>query len=193
MLKRLFQISVLLLTLFGSLRLYYNKQIGSVLDEYNGVEVYFNSIPFTSKGKSLAEDGYVFGEKYESLEFVKRYYYEHYGYRLPESVESIEELFDSSLEDGERNSKLGLIQYSNPSGYPIKEGDIVIFTSNFYNPDGHVAIVSKVGSKEIEIVQQNYWKSTRKVLDIEKKESLWYIEDERVVGRLQKKNMEGIE
>lgn len=193
MLKRLFQISVLLLTLFGSLRLYYNKQIGSVLDEYNGVEVYFNSIPFTSKGKSLAEDGYVFGEKYESLEFVKRYYYEYYGYRLPESVESIEELFDSSLEDGERNSKLGLIQYFNPSGYPIKEGDIIIFTPNFYSPDGHVAIVSKVDSKEIEIVQQNCWKSTRRVLNIEKKENSWYyIEDERVIGRLQK-NKEDIE
>ena len=193
MLKRLFQISVLLLTLFGSLRLYYNKQIGSVLDEYNGVEVYFNSIPFTSKGKSLAEDGYVFGEKYESLEFVKRYYYEHYGYRLPESVESTEELFNSSLEDGERNSKLGLIQYSNPSGYPIKEGDIIIFTPNFYNPDGHIAIVSKVDSKEIEIVQQNCWKSTRRVLNIEKKENSWYyIEDERGIGRLQK-NKEDIE
>lgn len=186
MFKRFLHVGVLLLTLFGSLRLYYNKQIGDVIDSYNGVEVYFNSIPFTSKGSSLTEDGYILGEKYQSTEFVTRYYYEKYNHKMSDSSGKAKDFYDSSLKDGERNLKRDLVQYSNPSSYPIKEGDIIIFKPTFYNPFGHVAIISKVKDNSIEIIQQNCWKTTRKNIEIENRENLWYIKDERVLGRLQK-------
>lgn len=185
MLKRVFQISILLLTLFGSLRLYYNKQIGEVIDNYNGVEVYFNSIPFTTKGENISEDGYYFGEKYQALEFVKRYYFEVYNQKL-ENIQDIKELYNHNLKDGEFNELAMLTQYSNPSNHPIKEGDILVFKPNFYNSDGHVAIISKVSGDKLEIVQQNCWKSTRKELKLESRENKWYIADEKVIGRLER-------
>ena len=184
-LKRVFQISILLLTLFGSLRLYYNKQIGEIIDSYNGVEVYFNSIPFTTKGENFSEDGYYYGEKYQALEFVKRYYFEVFNHRL-EDIKDVKELYNHNLKDGEFNRLTMLTQYSNPSNHPIKEGDILVFKPNFYNSDGHVAIISKVSEDKIEIVQQNCWKSTRKELKLESRENKWYIADEKVVGRLER-------
>lgn len=186
MLKRFLQIFILLLTLFGSLRLYYNKQIGDVIDNYNGVEIYFNSIPFTSKGESLNEDGYKFGEKYQALEFVKRYYFERYNYKFPEKFDSIEKLYNSTLKDGEKSLELGLVQYSNLSTYPFKEEDIILFKPTIYNPQGHIAIISKVEENSIEIIQQNCWKTTRKNIDTEKINNLWHIKDNKILGRLQK-------
>lgn len=186
MLKRFLQVSVLLLTLFGSLRLYYNKSVGDVIDNYNGVEVYFNNIPFTSKGESFSEDGYFYGKKYRSMEYVKRYYDEKLDHKIPEDISYGEEIFDESIKDGELNKKANLTQYSNPSNYPVKDGDILVLKRAFYDPKGHVAIVSKVQEDSIEIVQQNCWKTTRRELELEKTDNSWKIKNDRVLGRLQK-------
>ncbi|WP_291255866.1 CHAP domain-containing protein [Fusobacterium sp.] len=188
MLKRVLQISVLLLTLFGSLRLYYNKEVGKVIDNYNGVNIYFNNIPFTSKGDSFGADGYYYGKKYQGVEFVKRYYDHQFQHRFSTDIEKGKDFYDFNIKDGEINGGLELIQYSNPSVYSVKEGDILVFKPSLLKPNGGVAIVSKVGNNELELVQQNCWKKSRDIISLENRENKWYITDESVIGRLSKNN-----
>ena len=70
-LRTLAKSGILFTTLFVSLKIYYNKQIGTEIDKYNNVPVYFNSIPFTTDGTSRAKDGYIFGKKYSNIEFIR--------------------------------------------------------------------------------------------------------------------------
>ena len=59
--------------------------IGEVVDEFNGVKVYFNGAVEHVGGRNLAADGYNLGLKYQCVEFVKRYYYERFGHKMPNS------------------------------------------------------------------------------------------------------------
>ena len=153
--KRILQIMVLLLTLMGSLRLYYRKQIGNVIDEYGGIPVYFNSIPFTTQGENMAPDGYEFGKKFENIEFIKRFYYKEYGRKIP--VETVAELYNPKLNSGEKNIAINLYQYSDDSIPEI--GDIILSKTPFGE---YAGIVTKVTDDSVEIVRQNFWKETRK-------------------------------
>ena len=54
-------------------------QVGQAIDSLNHVMVYYNGGIRHSDGISKSEDDYEFGLKYESKEFVNRYFYEHYG------------------------------------------------------------------------------------------------------------------
>ncbi len=178
MLKRLLQIMVLLLALLGSLRLYYRKQIGSVIDEYKGVPVYFNSVPFYRGIENTASDGYEFGKKYENFEFIKRYYYNNYKHKIVET--NIDHLYDLGLKNGEFNKKNGLYQYSKVSNIQPKIGDIVLCKNMFGIYGG---IVTEVGKNSVQIIRQNFWKNTRETIQIEFKNDNWIMED-KVIGRL---------
>lgn len=51
--------------------------IGQERDRLNGVVVYHNGGVDHSSGRNLSPDGYNLGIKYQCVEFVKRYYYQH--------------------------------------------------------------------------------------------------------------------
>ncbi len=52
-----------------------SNDIGSIIDEFNGVAVYYNHNVGNVSGRNLAPDGYNLGLKYQCVEFVKRYYF----------------------------------------------------------------------------------------------------------------------
>lgn len=127
-------------------------EVGQVLDEYNGVKVYYNGGVSNLGERNLTKDGYNIGIKYQCVEFIKRYYYEHFNHKMPDSYGNAIDLYDKECNDGSLNIKRNLIQHKNPSVKKPKEGEIIIFDKTVFNSYGHVAIISKVEDDSIEII-----------------------------------------
>ena len=164
------------------------KQIGDKVDSLDGVYVYYNGSVAHVNGRNLTSDGYNLGLKYQCVEFVKRYYYEHYDHKMPDSYGHAKSFFKPGLDDGALNKDRGLYQYSNGSASIPKVGDLLVFDGNIWNEYGHVAIISEVGEEDIEIVQQNPGPTaeSRIRIGLEKSEGLWSIDREDVLGWLRK-------
>jgi len=63
--------------------------------------------------------------------------------------------FNPTGKDGHWNKDARLTQYTNPSKSKPEVGDILVMEGTILDVHGHVAIVSKVTEKKIEIIQQN--------------------------------------
>lgn len=166
-----------------------NYEIGQALDSLNGVKVYYNGgVGHTGK-RNISADGYNIGISYQCVEFVKRYYYEYYHHKMPDSYGNAKDFFDSSVKDGALNKARNLLQYTNPSRYKPETGDLVIFDGHGGNPYGHVAIVSSVKAHEIEIIQQNPgpFAPSRVTFDLDSTAKGFVIGHERLLGRLRMK------
>lgn len=129
--------------------------VGDVIDTYNGVPVYFNGAIGHVTERNVAPDGYNIGLKYQCVEFVKRYYYERFGHRMPQDRGHARDFFDPALSDGAMNAARGLMQFKNGAGTGPMAEDLVVFGPWLLNRYGHVAIVSEVGPDFVEVVQQN--------------------------------------
>jgi len=164
-------------------------EVGQKLDSLDGVYVYYNGGVDNVEERHLTADGYNLGLKYQCVEFVKRYYYEHYHHKMPDSYGHAKDFFDAELKDGSYNVKRDLIQYTNPCKYKPKEGDLVIFDGNTINPYGHVAIISKVSDSLVEIVQQNPgpFASSRVTYDLIYNENKYFLGHSRILGWLRKR------
>jgi surface antigen len=160
---------------------------GDKLDSLNGVVVYHNDKKKHDEDRNLASDGYNIGVKYQCVEFAKRYYYEYYHHEMPDPYGDARHFYDKSLKDHQFNRRRNLMQYSNPSSYKPNVGDLIILDSTKGNPFGHVAIISKVSEKKIEVIQQNVGpKHTRANFDLKHKKGLYHIQNKRVLGWLRK-------
>lgn len=129
--------------------------IGAVLDQLNGIPVYYNGPIGRSSGRNIAPDGYNLGLRYQCVEFVKRYYYQRLGHRMPNASGDALHYFDPKLADGGFNASRGLLQYRNGSPTAPQVEDIVVFGARPGNPYGHMAIVSAVTATTLEFIQQN--------------------------------------
>lgn len=160
---------------------------GTIVDSLNGVYVYYNGGVNQNSGRNVV-DGYNVGMKYQCVEFIKRYYYEHYHHKMPDSYGHAKSFFDKKISNGEMNVSRGLIQYKNGEGILPQIGDIVVFDGYLFNPYGHVALISAVGDNEVEIIQQNsgYMNISRKCLRLTKNSSGWKIQNKRILGWLRK-------
>lgn len=167
---------------------YQEPATGNRMDSLNGVYVYYNGDVKNVSGRNIADDGYNLGLKYQCVEFVKRYYYEYFNHKMPDSYGHAKDFFDRSLKDGEPNEARNLIQYSNPSSSMPEANDIVVFSATPREPYGHIAIISQVMVGEIEIIQQNPNPGIgyRERFRLESQEGLWLIDNERIVGWLRK-------
>ncbi len=169
--------------------LFYTYEHGDAIDSLNHVKVFYNGSIKTVKGRNLTEDGYNLGLKYQCVEFVKRYYYEHLNHKMPDSWGHAESFFNPELQDGQHNKKRNLTQYTNPSISKPKPDDLIVMKGSGSNNYGHVAIVSKVFENDIEIIQQNpgAHSPSRKNIDLSlTKEGKWKIENDRISGWLRK-------
>ncbi|MCL1826253.1 MAG: CHAP domain-containing protein [Betaproteobacteria bacterium] len=162
-----------------------DHMIGDVIDNFNGVNVYYNGSVSNVSGRNVTADNYNLGQKYQCVEFVKRYYYEYYHHKMPDSYGHAKDFFNSNLKDGDFNEKRALTQYRNPSQSQPKVGDLLIFGGNRY---GHVAIISEVKDDEIEIIQQNpgLFEKSRINIPVNFQNGLWSIEKSRILGWLRK-------
>ncbi len=163
-----------------------SQTIGEVIDSLNGVPVYFNGGVDHVSGRTVSADGYNIGLNYQCVEFVKRYYYEYYHHKMPDSYGHAKSFFDPSIPDGKVNQQRNLIQYTNGSFSVPKIGDLIVFKGNIGNPYGHVAIISNVKEKEIEIIQQNPGPhtSSRVRYKLVEKDGQYRIKNKRILGWL---------
>jgi hypothetical protein len=134
--------------------LFYNsRRVGKTIDSYQGVSVYDNGLLFfRSYGKNHGPDGYYFGQKWQCVEFIKRFYYQAKGHKMADVMGHAKSFFDGSLPDGAFNSRRGLVQYRNGSTNKPASGDLVVFTDTKF---GHVAILTAVAGNSLEVIQQN--------------------------------------
>lgn len=165
-----------------------NYDIGEKLDSLNGVYVYYNGGVNNVVERNTTSDGYNLGLKYQCVEFVKRYYYQHYNHKMPDSYGHAKDFFDATIKDGEHNKKRDLRQFTNGSSSKPKQGDLLIFEGTIFNRFGHVAIISKATDQEIEIIQQNpgSFSNSKETFPLSKKNNKWEIYNGRVLGWLRK-------
>lgn len=151
--------------------------VGDSVDSYNGIVVYNNGIDYPkSYGKHYTKDSsYYYGKKWQCVEYIKRYYYEHFHHKMPNGFGHAKSFFDNKLKDGELNKERGLIQYANGSSSPPKIGDILIFGGKY----GHVAIVTKVTNEEVEVIQQNIYMIPRETFKLIANNGIYTIGEKR--------------
>ncbi len=164
----------------------YEPGIGSVIDSYNGVNVYYNGEDANVFGRSMTGDNYNLGLKYQCVEFVKRFYYIHYNHKMPYSYGHATDLFNDDLPDRKLNKKRGLYQFKNGSEYRPLPGDILIFRGNYKNPYGHAAIVTLSKDRKLEFIQQNVGMSSREILNVEEIDNRFFIVDPDIKGWMRK-------
>ena len=172
----------------GLLRINFNQsyEVGQALDSLNGVVVYYNGAVDHTEGRNTSLDNYNIGIRYQCVEFVKRYYYEHLHHKMPDSYGHAKDFFNEEIPDGQLNKQRNLIQYRNGGVTQPFVDDLVVFAPTVFNSYGHVAIVSGVTENEIEIIQQNpgpFGKSREKFALV-KTANGWKIANERILGWL---------
>lgn len=162
--------------------------VGDVIDSFNGVNVYFNGGVNHVSERHLAADGYNIGLKYQCVEFVKRYYYQVFNHKMPDSYGHAKDFFDVSLASGALNSRRNLFQYHNGSGDLPGPGDLLVYKASLLNRYGHVAIVTAVDpqQKYIEIIQQNAgpFSASRERHALVVEQGRWRVQNARLLGWL---------
>lgn len=164
-------------------------RIGQTIDSFNGVYVYYNGRVSHTGKRNLTDDGYNLGLKYQCVEFVKRYYYQHYKHKMPDTYGNAKDFFDASLPDSTYNTKRDLYQFTNSSISMPQVGDLIIFGGNIWNKYGHVAIVCEVSESKLTIIQQNGGPTadTRVQIPLTTKDGRWIIERSKTLGWLRMK------
>jgi len=137
-----------------SIALYLNPyKVGRVLGEYKGVQIIENGLVFyKNHGKNYSFDGYYYGQKWQCTEYVKRFYYDVYGHKMPDVWGHAKDYYDPSVSHGALNSKRGMLQFRNGGDIAPQPDDLLVFTDTKY---GHVAIVSEIKADNVMVKQQN--------------------------------------
>ncbi len=148
--------------------------VGAIVDRENGIAIHSNGKDsYTSHGKHFSsDDGYYYGRRWQCVEFVKRYYHDHYHHHMPDVWGHANSFFDPAVKQGEVNQSRGLVQYRNGGDVAPAPGDLLVYN---YGEYGHVAIVSKVESRMVEIAQQNVAGHPRTSLPLRKTEEGWIL------------------
>lgn len=148
-------------------------QVGAEIDNYKGVAVYYNGKSNENNyGDNYSADGYYYGEKWQCVEFVKRFYYEVKAHRMPDVFGNAKEYYDPAVPQGKLNHRRGLVQYRNGGNISPQVDDLLVFTGSRY---GHAAIISSIGADNIEIVQQNAPGYSRQILPFTVQQEHYYI------------------
>jgi surface antigen len=162
--------------------------IGQAIDSLDGVYVYYNGFVSNVEGRNTV-NGYNLGLKYQCVEFVKRYYYQHYKHKMPDPWGHAKDFFQKNLGDGKMNTARNLIQFTNPSSSPPRKGDLLVFKESRLNSYGHVAIVAQAKEDAIVLIQQNPGPlaKSRIRIALSKKDAKYQLEHSLIVGWLRKK------
>ena len=163
-------------------------EVGQKMDSLNGVFVYFNGGVSNVSGRNTSSDGYNIGLKWQCVEFVKRYYFEKLNHKMPDALGNAKDFFDPLLADSTLNVKRNLMQFKNGSVSKPKVEDLLIYDGTLTNSYGHVSIVSYIGEREIEIIQQNPgpFGEPREKFAFTFLNGKWVIGNDRILGWLRK-------
>lgn len=166
-----------------------NHEVGDAVDSLNGVRVFYNGAVANTGERHLAADGYNYGLRWQCVEFVKRYYYDALKHKMPNSYGHAKDFFNAQLADGALNTDRNLLQYTNGSKTLPQVNDLLVFGAVPFNQYGHVAIVAKADSSQIELIQQNPGPTapSRETYEVEKRNGKWYINRDDLKGWLRKR------
>lgn len=146
---------------------------GKIVDTHRGVDVYASGRgAYYSSGKSFSDDRYYYGQKWQCVEFIKRFYHVALSHKMPNVWGHAQDYFVKRLPQGALNRSRGLEQYHNGNDMPPRVDDIIVWNRGKY---GHVAIVSAVYADAIEIVQQNTSKRSREILRLTQRDGNFYL------------------
>lgn len=164
----------------------FRRRPADLIDQFDGVAIFYNGGIHATHGRNLAPDGYNLGIRYQCVEFVKRYYFERHGHRMPDSFGHAKDFYDPDLPDGGWNARRGMAQHVNGSPTKPAAGDLLVFRPWLFNRYGHVAIVASVSGAGVEIAQQNPgpWGKTRATYPLVFKDRRWRIDHPRILGWL---------
>ena len=174
--------SLILLSSFSNFNS--NPKVGDVIDSLNGIAVYYNGDLLHVSGRNVTADGYNLGLKWQCVEFTKRYYYERFGHKMPNSYGHAKEFFDKSLGDVAYNPARGLHQFKNVRNEKPRADDIIVYDAYDGNPYGHIGIIAEVGPDYIIMVQQNVGKKSRQKLNLVEYNGIYTVADFDVLGWL---------
>jgi surface antigen len=136
----------------------HSLKVGDSVDAFNGVIVYNNGMDYPkSYGKHYSKDSFYYGKKWQCVEYIKRYYYDHLHFSMPDGMGNAKDFYDPQVNNGRLNKRRGLVQFRNDSISRPAVNDILVFGGKY----GHVAIVTKVNDNEIEVIQQNIYMTPR--------------------------------
>jgi surface antigen len=91
---------------------------------------------------------------------------------MPDVFGHAKDFFDEGVQQGELNKKRNLLQYRNGEGVKPQVDDLIVFTDTHY---GHVAIITEVTGKDIEIIQQNIYENPRDRLRLSLKDGKYFV------------------
>lgn len=147
--------------------------VGRELDRHRNIPVYDNGILFfRSRGRHYSADGYYYGQQWQCVEYIKRFYHKVKGHTMPDVWGHARDFFDPVLPDGAFNKRRGLRQYRNGSVTMPAPDDILVFRDTKY---GHVGIVTKATEESVEIIQQNIWGKSRQTFKLHLDEGCYTI------------------
>lgn len=147
--------------------------VGRPLDSYRNVPVYGNGLfYFRSYGRHYASDGYYFGQKWQCVEFIKRFYFEAFGHRMPDVMGHAKDFFDPAIPHRGLNARRDMIQFVNGGDEPPAPDDLLVFRDTRF---GHVAIVSAVNGDQVEVIQQNILGRTRQAFALSRENGAYSV------------------
>ena len=132
---------------------------GGQVEQVNDIAIYSNGPGIDScvqgdESRHLSADGYSYGKKWQCVEFVRRYYKDHLGHRMPERYGHATDYFREELAHGARNTERDLIQLRNGGPDRPRADDLLVFRE-YAGGYGHVGIIVEVGKESIVLAQQN--------------------------------------
>lgn len=162
-----------------------DPMIGDVIDSYQGIPVYYNGTSITNvKGRNLSSDGYNYGLKWQCVEYVKRFYHQKFGHKMPNTYGHAKDFFNKELGDVAYNADRAMMQYKNVRYEKPQVNDILVYDAYQSNPFGHIGIVAEVGPDYIVLIQQNVGKKTRQKLKLVEYNGIYTVADFDVLGWL---------
>jgi len=135
---------------------------GHAVDSYRNVPVMHNGVLYgRSHGASHAADGSYLGQKWQCVEYIRRFYQTALGHSMPDGTGHAKDYFNPDVPDGGMNKRRGMLQFHNGGTTPPQADDLLVFRGGTY---GHVAIIIRVTGEEVEIIQQNIYARPRQTL-----------------------------
>lgn len=132
---------------------------GDVIERVEGVAIRSNgpglhSCVDEADVRHRHPDGYVYGRKWQCVEFVRRFYKDHLGHEMPSAWGNAADYFRGVVAHGARNPERGLLQFQNGDSERPRPDDIVVF-QDAAGAYGHVAIIMEAREDVVILAQQN--------------------------------------
>jgi len=147
--------------------LLYIKKCGDSIGIFNGVVAFYNDGFSTcdNSGRHKNQDGYVYGKKWQCVEYVRRYYKDALNHEMPEYWGHAADYFRENIPSGSMNTERDLAQYHNGDKKP-EVNDLLVF-QNMAGGLGHVSVVTSVTDSTVSTIAQNIGRDCVSVLSLD--------------------------